>query len=131
PCKTSPAAGYPAAARVAATTPLCDAKPTPSRLVSDGATVLLPATVERQKAMPSALCMPSSFSLRILPQPAAEANGPSAMARACTGFGLVAKPRRMPKSTPRQTAVIKSLPDTLPDFSANANAAGITVMLDL
>jgi hypothetical protein len=57
PWKTSPAAGNLAEARSAETTPLCDAKPTPNRLLSDGAAVLLPATVERQKAM-RALCMP-------------------------------------------------------------------------
>src|SRR5215467_15152851 len=57
-------------------------EPTPSLFVNDGATVLLPETVERQKAMPSALCNPFSSRPRILPHAAAAANGPSAMARA-------------------------------------------------
>src|SRR4029450_13569980 len=86
-------AGKPTAASSAAITPLCDAKPTPNLLVKDGAAVLLPATVERQKAMPSALCSPVSSRPRILPHAAAAANGPSAITRAGIGFGLVASPR--------------------------------------
>src|SRR5713226_487056 len=57
-------AGKPAAASSAAITPLCDAKPTPNLLVNDGAAVLLPATVERQKAMPSALVQAENFAAR-------------------------------------------------------------------
>ena len=94
---------------------------------TDGATVLLPATVERQKAMPSALCMADSVEAENFAAAAAAANGPNAMARACTGFGWVASPRRMPRSTPRQTAVMKSLPETFPAFSARRVPAGMTV----
>src|SRR4029077_6289291 len=112
-------------------TPLWDANPTPTLLVNDGATVLLHVTVERQNAMPRALWNPVSSKPSIFPHAAAAANGPSAIARAWTGFGLVARPRRIPKSTPRQTAAIKSLPDTWPTFSAVANAAGTTVILEL
>ena len=93
-----------------AITPLCDANPTPNLLVNDGATVLF-ATQDcgTAKAMPSALCN----RLRQIENLAARGGSPEGSqcdGAACTGFGFVARSQaKIPRSTPRQTAAIKSL----------------------